>query len=315
MGRSIKYRFKQLVLEPGHIIHVILMETLYRTRYFWPDKLFLKAQFRMAVGKKLNLKNPQTFSEKLQWLKLYDRRPEYTTMVDKYAVKEYVANIIGSEYVIPTLGVWERVEDIEWDSLPNQFVLKCTHDSGGLVICRNKTELDIQNAKRILNNSLKRDYYMGNREWPYKNVPRRIIAEQFIEPRPDINDLPDYKFFCFDGEVKALFIATDRQREGEDVKFDFFDADFNHLPFKQGHENAELTPSKPANFELMKRVAGQLSKGCPQVRVDLYDVGNKVLFGELTLYHFSGMVPFRPEEWDRWLGDMLTLPGEKRGGG
>lgn len=314
MGRSIQYRVKQLVSDPGHVFNVFLSEALYKTRYLWSDKQYLKAQFRLKMGKPLNLRNPQTFSEKLQWLKLYDRRPEYTMMVDKYAVKEYVASIVGEKYVIPTLGVWDRVEDIEWDSLPNQFVLKCTHDSGGLVICRDKSKLDIQNAERILNVSLSRDYYMGNREWPYKNVPRRIIAEKYIEPRPDINDLPDYKFFCFDGEVKALFIATDRQKEGEDVKFDFFDADFNHLPFRQGHENASPTPTKPENFELMKKVAEQLSKGYPQVRVDLYDLGNRVLFGELTLYHFSGTVPFVPEEWDRRFGDMLNLPGEKLGG-
>lgn len=314
MSRSIQYRLKQLITEPGHIFDVLMLMLLYKTRTIWPDKIYLKAQFRFTMGKKLNLKNPQTFSEKLQWLKLYDRRPEYIVMVDKYAVKDYVANIIGEEYIIPTLGVWDRVEDIEWDKLPNQFVLKCTHDSGGLVICRDKTKLDRQAATKKLKISLQHDYYLGNREWPYKNVPRRIIAEKYIEPRPDIQDLPDYKFFCFDGKVKALFIATDRQKEGKDVKFDFFDAEFNHLPFRQGHENAIPTPAKPENFELMKKVAEQLSKGYPQVRVDLYDLGNKVLFGELTLYHFSGMVPFKPEEWDKRFGQMITLPGERLGG-
>ena len=280
-----------------------------------PDELYLKVKFRQLMGKKLNLKNPQTFSEKLQWLKLYDRRPEYTTMVDKYAVKGYVAKIIGDEYIIPTLGVWDRPEDIDWDSLPNQFVLKCTHDSGGLVICRDKSKLDKKAATTKLRKTLKQNYYRKWREWPYKNVPRRIIAEQYIEPAPDLKDLPDYKFFCFDGEVKALFVATDRQKEGEEVKFDFFDADFNRLPFKQGHEHAEVTPRKPKNFEVMKKAAAQLSKGLPHARVDLYEVGDKVLFGEITLFHFSGLVPFRPEEWDKAFGDMLTLPGECLGGG
>ena len=279
-----------------------------------PDELYLKVKFRQLMGKKLNLKNPQTFSEKLQWLKLYDRRPEYTTMVDKYAVKGYVAKIIGDEYIIPTLGVWDRPEDIDWDSLPNQFVLKCTHDSGGLVICRDKSKLDKKAATTKLRKTLKQNYYRKWREWPYKDVPRRIIAEQYIEPAPDLKDLPDYKFFCFDGEVKALFVATDRQKEGEEVKFDFFDADFNRLPFKQGHEHAAVTPRKPKNFEVMKKAAAQLSKGLPHARVDLYEVGDKVLFGEITLFHFSGLVPFRPEEWDKVFGDMLTLPGERLGG-
>lgn len=280
-----------------------------------PDELYLKVKFRQLMGKKLNLENPQTFSEKLQWLKLYNRRPEYTTMVDKYAVKDYVAKIIGEEYIIPTLGVWDRPEDIDWDSLPNQFVLKCTHDSGGLVICRDKSKLDKEAAIIKLRKTLKQNYFRKWREWPYKNVPRRIIAEQYIEPAPDLKDLPDYKFFCFDGEVKALFVATDRQKEGEEVKFDFFDAEFNHLPFKQGHEHAAVTPQKPKNFEVMKKAAAQLSKGMPHARVDLYEVGDKVLFGEITLFHFSGLVPFRPDEWDKVFGDMLTLPGERLGGG
>ena len=314
MSRSIKYRLKQLITEPGHILNEILLIIVYKTRYVWTDKAYLKATFRLRMGKKLDLENPKSFSEKLQWLKLYDRKPEYTTMVDKYAVKEYVANIIGEEYIIPTLGVWDDVEEIEWDKLPNQFVLKTTHDSGGVVICRDKQIFDKEKAKKKLQKSLKHNYYMSGREWPYKNVPRRIIAEKYIEPEPEINDLPDYKFFCFDGEVKALFVATDRQKEGEDVKFDFFDADFNHLPFKQGHEHAAITPQKPKNFELMKKAAAQLSKGLPQARVDLYEVGDKVLFGEVTLFHFSGLVPFRPDEWDKIFGDMLTLPGERRGG-
>jgi hypothetical protein len=275
-----------------------------------PDELFLKIKFRQMMGRNLNLKNPQTFSEKLQWLKLYNRRPEYTTMVDKYAVKDYVAKIIGEEYIIPTLGVWDKPEDIDWDSLPNRFVLKCTHNSNGLVICRDKSSLDKEKTIRKLRLGLRQNYYRKTREWPYKNVPRRIIAEKYIEPAPDLKDLPDYKFFCFDGDVKALFVATDRQKEGEEVKFDFFDADFNLLPFKQGHEHAAITPKKPKNFELMKQAAAKLSKGLPHARVDLYEVGDKVMFGEITLFHFSGLVPFKPEEWDKIFGDMLTLPGE-----
>lgn len=279
------------------------------------DATYLKVRFRLIMGKKLDLKNPQTFSEKLQWLKLYDRRPEYTTMVDKYAVKDYVAGIIGKEYIIPTLGVWDRPEDIEWDKLPNRFVLKTTHGGGseGVVICKDKQTFDREKAIKTLKSNMHNDWRI-QMEWPYKNVPHRIIAEEFIDPSPETKDLSDYKFFCFDGVVKGLFVATERHKEGEDVKFDFFDADFNHLPFKQGHDNAQPCPPKPHNFDLMKQVAARLSKGYPHVRVDLYDTGDRVLFGEITMYHFGGMVPFRPEEWDKLFGDMLTIPGEKLGG-
>lgn len=300
-----------LIQEPNRIFAWIWS----KVGHVFGDAIYLKVRFRLLMGKKLNLKNPKTFSEKLQWLKLYDRRPEYTTMVDKYAVKDYVAGIIGSEYIIPTLGVWNRPEDIEWDKLPNRFVLKTTNGGGsfGVVICKDKAVFDREKAIKALKANMHSDWRV-QMEWPYKNVPHRIIAEQYIEPTPDTKDLPDYKFFCFNGEVKGLFVATERHKEGEDVKFDFFDADFNHLPLKQGHENANPYPSKPHNFELMKQAAAKLSKGYPQVRVDLYDLGDMVLFGELTLYHFGGMVPFRPEEWDKVFGDMLTLPGEKRGG-
>lgn len=276
--------------------------------FLLPDKLYLEIKFKKLMGYPLNLKDPKTFSEKLQWLKLYNRRPEYTKMVDKYAVKDYVSNIIGQEYIIPTLGVWDRVEEIDWEGLPSSFVLKCTHDSGGVVICKDKSSLDREAAVKKLSHSFKNNYYKMWREWPYKNVPKRIIAEEYVEPGSGLNDLPDYKFFCFDGEVRAMFIATERQVKGTEVKFDFYDSDFHHLPFKQGHENADEMPNKPLNFDLMKELASKLSKGIPHVRVDFYEVDNRVFFGELTLFHFSGMMPFRPEKWDYTFGDMLKLP-------
>ena len=262
------------------------------------------------MGKHLNLKNPQTYSEKLQWLKLYNCRPEYTDMVDKYAVKKYVADKIGEQYVIPTLGVWDRPEDIEWDSLPGRFVLKTTHGGGntGVVICKDKTNFSKQHAIDKLNLCLQQDLYKIWREWPYKNVKHQIIAEEFIEPTYGKKELNDYKFFCFDGVVKGLFVATERQSPNEEVKFDFYDEYFNHLPFRQGHDHARVIPKKPDNFILMKKIAEQLSKGIPHVRVDLYDLGDRVLFGELTFFHFSGMVPFEPEEWDNRFGKLLTLP-------
>ena len=228
-------------------------------------------------------------------------------MVDKYDAKQYVADIIGEEYIIPTLGIWERAEDIEWDKLPNQFVLKCTHDSGGLVICKDKAKLDITKATRELRKGLKRDYYWRNREWPYKDVKPRIIAEQYMED--EFGELRDYKFFCFDGKMKAMFIATDRSKESETC-FDFFDADYNHLDFRNGHPNAKVWPQKPQTYEKMIKLAERLSKGIPCLRVDLYDVNGKIYFGELTFSHWSGLKPFEPRDWDYQFGEWIELPIE-----
>ena len=241
-------------------------------------------------------------------MKLYDRRLEYTQLVDKAAVKDYVAGIIGKEYVIPTIGVWERPEDIDWDSLPDQFVLKTTHGGGnaGVVICRDKASFDRNKAVEKLNRSLKQDIYRSLREWPYKNVPRRILAEQYIAPAPNHNDLPDYKLFCFNGDVKALFVAT--ERGGEDVKFDFFDSDFNHLDLYQIHPMSGKQIPKPDHFEEMKAIAAKLSKGFPHVRVDLYNVNGMIYFGEMTFYHHGGFVPFHPEKWDYEFGSWIRLP-------
>lgn len=273
----------------------------------FPDELFLRWKWRLMMGYKLPLDNPITYNEKLQWLKLYNRKPEYTQMVDKFEVKHYVANIIGEEHIIPTIGIWDKVEDINFNELPNQFVLKCTHDSGGIVICRDKRFLDIGAAQRNLRKGLKKNYYYQNREWPYKNVKPRIIAEHYMEDSKT-HDLRDYKFFCFDGKVKALFIATERQNEGNETKFDFFDVDFRHLDIKNGHPNAEVPPAKPESFEMMKKMAEKLSENIPHIRVDFYEVNGKPYFGELTFSHWSGMVPFEPARWDKIFGDWITLP-------
>lgn len=270
-----------------------------------PDKLYLQLLYRRIFNKKLDLNNPKSFNEKLQWIKLYDRRPEYTTMVDKYAVKEYVAGKIGKKYIIPTLGIWDKPEDIEWDNLPKQFVLKCTHDSGGLVICRDKDKLDKEAAIKKLSESLKRDYYRAGREWPYKYVLRRIIAEKYMEDK-SVGELPDYKFFCFDGVVKALFIGTERGTG--DVKFDFYDADFNHLDFVQEHPMSGKVLPKPQHFEKMKELASQLSQGIPHVRVDFYNINGDIYFGEMTFFHHGGVIPFHPEEWDYTFGSWINLP-------
>lgn len=271
------------------------------------DEVFLKRLFRVWMGKELDLKNPLTFNEKLQWLKLFDRRAEYSMMVDKYLVKKFVSRIIGGEYVIPTFGVWKTFDDIDFDSLPNQFVLKCTHDSGGLVICRDKSEFDYVSAKIKIEKCLKKNFYYCMREWPYKNVEPRIIAEQYMEDSIT-SELRDYKFFCFDGVVKAMFVASDRQKEGAETKFDFFDRDFNHLDLTNGHPNALVVPEKPTQYKKMLLLAESLSKGIPEVRVDLYEANGRVYFGEFTFFHWSGIVPFVPEKWDYEFGSWIKLP-------
>lgn len=279
-----------------------------------PDKLYIQWMYRLKMGKKLNLKNPTTFSEKLQWLKLYNRRPEYTIIVDKYAVKEYVSNIIGSEYIIPTLGVWERPEDIDWDSLPNQFVLKTTHGGGssGVVICKNKNTFDKQKAIEKLNRSLKQDIYKTLREWPYKNVQRRIIAEQYIQPRPGVKDLPDYKWFCFNGEPKYCQVIQDRTTN---ETIDFFDTDWNHQEFVGLNavygpfiDTAKVLPVRPENLEIQIKIARKLSKNIPFSRVDLYEIDTNTYFGEITLYPRSGLGIFSPDDYNTLLGQMLKLP-------
>lgn len=295
---------------------------LHTKRIFWiklasspvfrlfPDKLAISIIYHNVFGHRINLTNPQTYNEKLQWLKLYNRNPLYTKLVDKFAVKEWVAERIGKAHVIPTLGVWDSFDEIDFASLPEQFVLKTTHGGGnsGVVICRDKSCFDYSSAKVKLTASLKANTYIVSREWPYKDVPRRIIAERYVSPDARTNDLPDYKFFCFDGKVKALFVGTERQKKGEDVKFDFFDADFNPLPFRQGHDHAKVLPAKPHDFDRMKELAERLSAGFPHVRVDFYDVNDTIFFGELTFYHFGGMMPFEPDEWDYKFGEWLTLP-------
>lgn len=271
-----------------------------------PAEAFLKRLYRIHMGRELDLQHPKTYTEKLQWLKLYDHRPEYTRMVDKYAVKDYVAEKIGPEYVIPLLGVWDRVEDIDFDSLPKQFVLKTTHDSGGIVVCKDKASLDIAKARKQLRYFLNRNYYDRNREWPYKDVPHRIIAERYMED-PGQGELRDYKFFTFGGVPKVLYIAQGRGLGGETVA-DFFDMDFQHLPFTIDHNMAPVPPEKPKNFEKMKQLAAILSEGTPQLRVDFYEVDGKIYFGEMTFFHCSGMEAFHPGKWDERFGSWVELP-------
>jgi hypothetical protein len=240
----------------------------------------------------------------LQWLKLYGYKPEYDQLVDKYMVREYIAEKIGEEHLIPLLGVWNCFDEIDFSKLPNQFVLKPTHTSGDIFVCQDKSAIDHAALKRMLDGWMRRDYYWIFRELPYRHMKPRIIAEKFMVDESGI-ELKDYKFFCFDGEPKALFIATDRPF---DTRFDFFDMDFNHLPILNGHPHAAKPIQKPMGFDEMKSIASELSKGFEHIRVDLYDINGKIYFGELTFYHFGGMVPFEPEEWDRIFGDWINLP-------
>ena len=284
----------------------LLKKVKYMLR-FVPDKLYIQMYYFAHFKKFCNLKNPKTYNEKLNWLKLHDRNPLYTTLVDKYAAKEYVARIIGNGYIIPTLGVWDTFDDIDFDKLPNQFVLKCTHDSEGLVIVQDKNKLDKDAAKKKIEAALRQNFYYIGREWPYKNVKPRIIAEQYMEDHVD-GELRDYKFFCFNGEPKAMFIASDRA--SDHVKFDYFDMQFNHLDIKQKYPHAQKTLRKPVTFEEMIEFSKILSKGYLHVRVDFYEVDGHLYFGELTFYHFSGFMPFEPDRWDKVFGEWLELPKE-----
>lgn len=275
------------------------------------DKPYLERKFKVKLGYPLNLDHPTTFNEKLQWLKLYDRNPEYTKLVDKYEVKPIVAEKIGQEHVIPTFSVWNRPEDIDFDSLPNQFVLKCTHDSGGLVVCRDKAKLDRAAAIQKLQDALKRDYYIVHREWPYKNVKPRIIAEKYMVDENQAKGLRDYKFYCFNGQVRFLYVS-DGLEDHSTATISFLNLDWSFAPFRRlDFLPMEELPAKPKHFDEMVQVAQQLSAGIPFVRVDLYEIDGKMYFSEMTFSPCSGLTPFEPEDWDRKIGDMLRLPEYK----
>ncbi|MDR0907701.1 MAG: hypothetical protein LBM63_03740 [Rikenellaceae bacterium] len=297
----------------GYLIHEpkkFVTAGLMRLSPIIPERLYLKWLFRLKMGYRLNLDNPQTFSEKLQWLKLYNRKPEYTQMVDKYAVKEYVASLIGEEYIIPTLGVWERAEDIEWDKLPDKFVLKTTHGGGGcgVVICRDKSSLNRGEVIKKLNRSMKSDIYRTLKEWPYKNVHRRIIAEELLEDKEsETGALPDYKFYCFNGVADNVMVCLERQ--SGDTKFYFFDESWSLLPLNIRGKNApkDFTLPKPDCIEQMFAIASQLSQNIPFLRVDLYCANGKIYFGEATFIPDSGFDSNLLPETDLNFGSKIDL--------
>ena len=271
---------------------------------FLPDKLYLKWKYKLLIGKKLDLKNPKLLSEKLQWLKLYNRNPEYTKMVDKYEVRNYIENKIGKQYLIPLVGVYDKFDDIDFDKLPNKFVIKCTHDSGGLVICKDKNTLNMKAAKKKINKFMKRNYYKVHREWPYKNVKPRIVIEKYIENK-DKSDLLEYNIFCFNGIPKLVSVCY---RDKEKNRFnDFYDSDFNKLDLKCIYNASNVILDKPKQFDKMKEIASILSKDIPHLRVDFYLCNNKIYLGELTFFHFAGFTKFEPKNYEITLGDYLKL--------
>lgn len=271
------------------------------------DETYLRWYYFFSMRKRLNLKTPSTFNEKVNWLKLHDHNPLYTSLVDKLEAKDYVTKKVGAGHVFPTLGIWHRPEDIEWDALPNRFVLKTTQGGGGIgvIICHDKTKFDKAKAIAKLNSALKQNLYTSSREWPYRDVRPRIFAEPYMED--EHGELRDYKFFCFNGKCRMLFVATERQTR-EEPFFNFFDEKYQPLPFRQGHPVNPVIPAKPDGFDKMVRIAEQLSEGLPHVRMDMYEIKGKVYFGEYTFYHFGGVVPFVPAEWDEKIGSWLTIP-------
>lgn len=274
-----------------------------------PDNEYLKRRFKATLGYDLNLDNPQTFNEKIQWLKLYDRKPIYTSMVDKFEAKEYVSKIIGSEYIIPTYGIWDSFEDINFESLPNQFVLKCTHDSGGLVIVRDKANFDLKSAKKKVEKSLARNYFNRSREWPYKNVKPRIIVEKYMDDGHD--GLRDYKFFNYNGKGMYVYVSEGLENHST-AKISFYDLEGKQMPFRRlDYKGFDDRIEFPENFSKMKGVSEKLAQAInsPFVRTDFYSINGLIYFSEITFSPCSGMIPFFPSEWDMKLGELLELPG------
>lgn len=277
---------------------------------FLSDKMYLKLYFFFKYKKRLNLKEPKTFNEKLNWLKLNDRKEIYVTMVDKYKAKEYVASLIGSEYIIPTIGVYDKFDEIDFDKLPQQFVIKCNHDSGSVIVCRDKNKFDIKEAKKKIEEALKRNFYLDAREWAYKNVERKILIEEYMQDGEN-KCLKDYKFYCFNGKPLYLYVSEGLENH-KTARISFLDLDFNKAPFKRGdYKELDVLPQKPKNYEKMIRFAEKFSKDIPFLRVDFYEINEKLYFGELTFAPCGGFMKFEPEEWDLKLGDLIKLDIDK----
>lgn len=300
---TIDYLFLQKFCES-----VIASDNEFIIKKYYPivnDEEYLKRQFKYKCGYSLNLKTPKTFNEKLQWLKLNNRNENYIQMVDKLAAKKYVAEKIGEQYIIPTIGVWDTVEDIDFDKLPKEFVLKCTHDSGGVIIVNDKNKIDINTVKEKLKGYLEKNFYYYAREWPYLNIKPKIIAEEYIgkEIKEPIND---YKLMCFNGKHKCSFVCSERFDKTR-LKVTFYDADWKLMPFERHYPKSNNIVEKPYNYFKMIEFAETLSKNIPFLRVDFYEVEKKVYFGELTFYPGAGFEEFDPFEWDIKLGEWIKL--------
>lgn len=273
------------------------------------DKEFLRRKFKVCMGWEPNLDNPRTFNEKLQWMKLYYRNPEYTRMVDKYLVRDYIREKLGEEYLIPLIGVWDSPDEIDFDSLPDQFVLKCNHNSGlGMYICKDKSKMDVEKVKRELRRGLAQDYYITGREWPYKDVPRKIICEQYMVNEGE-KDLKDYKIQCINGKIDHIFVCVGRSEPGN-LRYYFFDREWNHLPYSMQDSDDEvfLQSLKPKTFDKMIEIAEHLCADQPEIRVDLYEVNGKVYIGELTFFTSSGFDDTITPEADAEIGSRFVLP-------
>lgn len=271
-----------------------------------PDRLYLKMLFKLKVGHNLNLKNPKTFNEKMSWIKLYDRKPLYSRLADKYAVKQYVAERIGGEYVVDNYLVAESWDEIDFDKLPDQFVLKCTHDSGGAFVCRAKRLFDFERVRQEVTANLQRNYFYPGREWPYKDIKPRIIADRYLDDHTG-NELRDYKFWCFNGKPTYMYCTI----KGVNIFENFYDMQFQPVMIDHGFPRHQPEFECPKNFELMKVLATKLSENIPFVRVDFFDVDEKVYFGEFTFYDWGGLRPFGGD-WDQRLGELIVLP-QRRG--
>lgn len=270
------------------------------------DEDYIKKCFKARMGYECNLENPQTFNEKLQWLKIHDRNPLYHQLVDKYEAKKYFAEMIGSQYVIPTIGVWDRFEDIDFSKLPRSFVLKATHNSGGVIVCKDKATFDISTAKEKFKKWLSSNYYLSGREWPYKGLKPRIIAEEYLDVL-DSKGLVEHKIFCFNG-VPTLFLVCKGKAHGAGRTNDFYDVDFNHIPVTVTFPNSPDLEKKPPEYDELVAIAAKLSRGIPQVRVDTYLADHRIHIGEMTFFHDGGMCHFKPATYDAEFGKLLQLP-------
>lgn len=294
-------RFRESLLKPNRVIAQFVKAI---SPLIKDDEMYLRIVYYLETKKKLNLTPPVSFNEKMQWLKLHCKNETYTNLVDKATVKEYISQCIGDKYLIPTLGVYDTVEDIDFELLPNQFVLKCTHDSGGLVICKDKRDLNIAAVKKKMKKSLRTNFYMRGREYPYKNVRPRIIAEKYMDDNTETG-LIDYKIYCFRGIPQFLLVVSNRT---VCAYFDYYDLDFNHLPFMWGGANSPYKIRRPKKLDEMIFLAKKIAKDSIQMRVDFYEVQGNVYFGEITFFDGAGFTPFEPMEWDEKIGKLLNLP-------